>query len=81
MKTYTLEIEDSTVQKVMNFLKTFSKKEVKIIPQTTDFEITKKEVQKDYQALLKGTQFYTIEEVEQEMNDLIKHESKTNSRI
>ena len=73
METITLQYNQAIKEKLMNFLESFSKKELKIIEEKDErFEATKAELHADYEASLKpDAVFYTVEEAEKMLEESI----------
>ena len=73
METITLQYNQDVKEKLMKFLETFSKKELKIIEENDErFEKTKAEVHRDYEASLKpDAVFYSVEEAEKMLEESV----------
>ena len=73
METITLQYNQDVKEKLMKFLETFSKKELKIIEEKDErFEKAKVEVHRDYEASLKpDAVFYSVEEAEKMLEESI----------
>lgn len=70
METITLQYDQSVKEKLMNFLETFSNKELKIIDEKEEaFERAKAEVHRDYLAYKNNeTEFMSLDEFEEKLN-------------
>lgn len=70
METITLQYNQDVKEKLMKFLETFSKKELKIIDEKDErFERAKAEVQRDYLAYKNNeTEFMSFDEFEEKLN-------------
>lgn len=73
METITLQYNQDIKEKLMKFLETFSKKELKIIEEKNErFEKVKAEVYADYEASKQpDAVFYTVEEAEKMLEESI----------
>ncbi|KEY18350.1 hypothetical protein [Kaistella antarctica] len=74
MKTITLHFSESIAEKLNDFLKTFSEKDLKIeFGNDTQFLAAKKELQKDYD-LYKNNKnpLISVDDAEEEMNALFQ---------
>ena len=68
METITIHFDATIKSKIMTFLQKFSKNELKIIEETTEFKNSKTEIQKDYEYTLNhDAVFYTIDEVDKKI--------------
>ncbi|MGV8915556.1 MAG: hypothetical protein ACOH1X_08940 [Kaistella sp.] len=72
MKTITLHFSESIAEKLNEFLKTFSDKDLKIESgNDAQFQAAKKELQKDYDLYKKNKNpLISVDEAEEEMNAL-----------
>lgn len=73
METIILQYNQDIKEKLMKFLETFSKKELKIIEEKNErFEAAKAEIHADYETSLQpDAVFYTIEEAEKMLEESI----------
>lgn len=65
METLQIEFQPSVKEKILEFLNSFSKNELKIIVKDPTFEETKKRVHESYRKLKNGeTKLYDIDELD-----------------
>ena len=76
MKTIELEIQDSVMDKFMDFVNSFKNSEIKV--KNTHFENAKAEVQNIVSEINSGKMtWYTLEEVENKLEEtILKYEDK-----
>ncbi len=65
MESLHIQFEQSVKEKLLEFLNSFSKKELKIVEEELTFEDAKKRVQESYRKLKNGeTKLYSMDEVD-----------------
>jgi hypothetical protein len=65
METLHIEFQPNVKEKLLEFLNSFSKNDLKIVEANTSFETTKKRVQESYRKLKNDeTKLYDIEELD-----------------
>jgi hypothetical protein len=77
MHTVKLRVNDGVYDKLILLLSKFSKDEVEIIPETSDFEKNQKYLDSELNEILNGkARFVGMDEAEQRLENIIKkHES------
>ena len=82
METITLHFEQKIKKKLLEVLEVFSKNELQIVEENTEFEKVKNEVHKEYKyTLQKDAVFYSIDEVEKMLDKSIKDNSRNCSSL
>jgi len=78
MHTLKLKVNDKVYDKLLWLLSKFTKDEIEIIPETSDFTKNQKYLDKELNEILDGTaNFIEIEEVEKRLeNVIIKYENR-----
>lgn len=72
MRTIKLQLSESVYDHFLWFLKRFSKSEVEIIEDTFEYHETKKYLENEIKDINSGkAKFYSLEEVEAELNEKI----------
>lgn len=82
METITQHFNQKIKKKLLEVLEVFSKNELQIVEENTEFEKVKNEVHKDYEYILqKDAAFYSIDEVEKMLDKSIKDNSRNCSSV
>jgi hypothetical protein len=73
MHSLRLKIDDKIYHRLLTLLSKFSKEELEIIVEDENFENNKKYLESELNEILDGTaKFYSVNEVEQRLNKVIK---------